>query len=501
MTRAGQATAEVTFALPPGTTRVRFVGGGTTVTTPAANGVAVAVIEAVTNEAGPLSITASAQDYTPASVSVDFAPVYSHGVLRESATWSGHVYMDGDFVVDFGAQLTIQPGTIVHFKPNASAWDTTYGTSGRADIIVYHSVQAIGSSSARIRFEALGGGEGAGLWGALVFLDSSIDALNVVDNCLVRNATSAVILHDASPRLVRSRFERSSEYGIWANGEQSDVAVEDDTVVKWLRRSCLIRRSTGRSAVPLRVVESLELNPPSGPDTPGDEQRVQRWGQISVSGPADQRGVCGGGGREPGEAGGVRQPGEHGAEGMDVLVRRYTELVGVELNVQPSYQGQQPTLTAVVDSNEVVAGSGDGLVFKDASYYGQYGTLTAQVRANTVTGKSGAGILVSRGNYGYGANVTVAVTAEDNQVTGCGYGVKVEGKNLVLQRNVITRADSGCTARTPRRRSAARWRTRTTSMETTGGTCTARGRSCRHLTTTGERSTRTRWRRGPGAGR
>ena len=99
-------------------------------------------------------------------------------------------------------------------------------------------------------------------------------------------------------------------------------------------------------------------------------------------------------------------------------------------------ESTQPTLTAVVDSNEVVAGSGDGLAFKEASYYGRYGTLTAVVRANTVMGKSGAGILASA-NYPSGW-VTVSVTAEDNQITGCGYGVKAQGENLVLQRNVIT---------------------------------------------------------------
>jgi hypothetical protein len=37
-----------------------------------------------------------------------------------------------------------------------------------------------------------------------------------------------------------------------------------------------------------------------------------------------------------------------------------------------------------------------------------------------------------------GVNETVSVTAEDNQITGCGYGVKAQGENLVLRRNVIT---------------------------------------------------------------
>jgi hypothetical protein len=77
----------------------------------------------------------------------------------DSATWSGTVYLDQDFVVEPGGTLTIEPGTRVMAK---SSQDTA-----KVEIVVQGTLTAEGEANDPIHFGSTGGE--AGDWGGLVF--------------------------------------------------------------------------------------------------------------------------------------------------------------------------------------------------------------------------------------------------------------------------------------------------------------------------------------------
>ena len=75
----------------------------------------------------------------------------SSGPLRCNETWSGTIYISGDVTVPVGKTLTIGPGTKVVFTANS---DDQHGgiNSGKCELIVYGTLNAIGNSSYPITF-------------------------------------------------------------------------------------------------------------------------------------------------------------------------------------------------------------------------------------------------------------------------------------------------------------------------------------------------------------
>jgi hypothetical protein len=86
-------------------------------------------------------------------------PVGTEVADGDSATWSGTVYLDEDFVVQPGGTLTIEPGTRVMAK---SSSDTA-----KVELIVRGTLTAAGEPDSLIRFESTEGE--AGDWGGIVF--------------------------------------------------------------------------------------------------------------------------------------------------------------------------------------------------------------------------------------------------------------------------------------------------------------------------------------------
>lgn len=130
------------------------------------------------------------------------------GVLHGELNWAREVRLAGDVILAEDARLTIEPGTVVRFLP------PEVGAAGLVDhphfpgseLIVKGRLLAIGRPEAPIVFEADEAGAAPGAWGA-VNLEGSPEA--VFENCIFRQADSAVHSRNSRVFIAQSLFERN----------------------------------------------------------------------------------------------------------------------------------------------------------------------------------------------------------------------------------------------------------------------------------------------------
>ena len=104
-------------------------------------------------------------------------------------TWSGTVSLRGDIVVFPGATLTIESGTIIEFEPRTDIHKFPaqgHGVDNRAEIFVYGTLNAEGTSTSPIRFRRKSGtpAQAGYAWGGIRIMEGgSVD----LDHTTIRN--------------------------------------------------------------------------------------------------------------------------------------------------------------------------------------------------------------------------------------------------------------------------------------------------------------------------
>ncbi len=98
-------------------------------------------------------ITSTAIIETPSagnSVTVDSTLKTTSGIIASDETWSGVINITGDITVNVGANLTIEPGTVINLTRLSD--DRNTGDNSRIDFIVNGSIIANGTSTLPVLF-------------------------------------------------------------------------------------------------------------------------------------------------------------------------------------------------------------------------------------------------------------------------------------------------------------------------------------------------------------
>ncbi len=177
-----------------------------------------------------------------AVVDVESATIVHDGTINSNTTWGAaddHV-VNTTVSVANGVSLTIEPGTLVKFKP---------GTG----LLVDGVLVAGGTSSDKITFtsysdDSVGGdtnGDGVsygqkGSWYGIRFSDSVIDALTRLEHANISYAgqsyiriSSAVYARNAAPTLANLQISKTLGHGIHLNGAQGGTGIQNVSI-----RSC-----------------------------------------------------------------------------------------------------------------------------------------------------------------------------------------------------------------------------------------------------------------------
>ena len=167
--------------------------------------------------------------------------ITTSGIITSNETWSGIIILTGDVIVEKGAKLTIQPGTIVKFKPDGE---------NRYALLVKGTLSAIGTEAQKIIFTSYyddteGGdtnGDGAATqpsakesgfgnangyiddWKGIVFSDSSDDEQCILQFCKLKysgnfdfygsSKNGFVNCESASPQILNCQFDSGHAFGM-----------------------------------------------------------------------------------------------------------------------------------------------------------------------------------------------------------------------------------------------------------------------------------------------
>lgn len=116
------------------------------------------------------------------------AKAYRNITLAEDTVWSGEVHVLGWVTVPAQVTLTIEPGTVIRFKPDRET------IPGGAGLLVQGRLTASGRSENPILFSGGYAKAAAGDWQGVVLLAS--DKKNLIEECRVEGAVSGIeVLH------------------------------------------------------------------------------------------------------------------------------------------------------------------------------------------------------------------------------------------------------------------------------------------------------------------
>ncbi len=157
----------------------------------------------------------SADDDFPVAGSDDDYEVWvrtGHAIADtlESAdvTWSGAVYLDGDFEVQAGKTLTIEPGTRIFAEAGAG--------SEKVDLIVSGRLIAVGTANDPITFAPYDGAGAPGEWGGIVFPAGSSAATSSIEHVTIEGAVIGMRISSAeAPALGDLEFSASGVADIY----------------------------------------------------------------------------------------------------------------------------------------------------------------------------------------------------------------------------------------------------------------------------------------------
>ena len=127
--------------------------------------------------------------------------------ITENTTWESNstVIIEKNLVVDPGVTLIIEPGVVVKFAQS---------TNLQIDGIL----QAKGSPSDSIRFTAINTTK---KWSRILFTNSSVDSLCILQNCLVEHANTGILCNSSSPDTIANISIRQCENGIRCENSSS----------------------------------------------------------------------------------------------------------------------------------------------------------------------------------------------------------------------------------------------------------------------------------------
>ena len=140
----------------------------------------------------------------------------------EQRRWSNDniLILEGDLIIEKGAKLIIDPGTIIKFRPN-----TDKGATGKdktkCEIIVRGELIAIGQpfQGKRITFTsaAPAGQERSGDWYGIVIYKNNRDSR--IENCEINYAYRGISCYGSSPQIQKSQVLYSYNTGIYLSAK------------------------------------------------------------------------------------------------------------------------------------------------------------------------------------------------------------------------------------------------------------------------------------------
>ena len=201
-------------------------------------------------------------------------PTYHEGTISADETWyaadNPHI-VTGDVEVE--ATLTLEPGVLVKFNAGTGL-EVGYYNPG--------ALAADGTADSTIIFTSNVSPAGPGNWNGIAFYSNTIDAVTVLNNCLVEygggNDYGNIHCYDASPTIKNCQIRHSSTYGVHSD-EEGFTEFSGNTI-------------TSNAEYPLRIdaedVRTIGLNTLTGNTKDGIEVGS---GGISTSGEWLNQGV------------------------------------------------------------------------------------------------------------------------------------------------------------------------------------------------------------------
>lgn len=123
---------------------------------------------------------------------------YRNQVLTEDVTWRGEVLVEGGVTIAPQSTLTIDPGTVVRFRPAEGS------EGGGASLLVRGRILANGSMERPILFTSTFEGTSAGDWDGIVLL--ATEKKNLLEHCRVEGAVTGCQVLFSSLTLKHVRF-------------------------------------------------------------------------------------------------------------------------------------------------------------------------------------------------------------------------------------------------------------------------------------------------------
>ena len=145
------------------------------------------------------------------------------GVITTDTVWQGEVRVTEDVLVPEGITLTIRPGTIVKVFAAESTKTDPEHMSPLTEITVRGVLRVEGTATSPVAFS--GEEKKVGSWAGIVVDHGTA----TVAGCRIADAETAVHVFDGNLRLKDSTI-RENRYGVVAQGEKSDIAVENSRV-------------------------------------------------------------------------------------------------------------------------------------------------------------------------------------------------------------------------------------------------------------------------------